>query len=263
MRARFCLRSRRLERFGAKATFSGTPFSNSLVSAAKMGAMGVVSARFVFLAFVGLTGVIIYNALYLQETRHGAVNPVAVAAQDPGAEPAVEGAPALAPVTTDLPTLPVQVPEGLVKAVQRELTARGYQPGPTDGDLRDETRTAIATYEEDHGLIVTGSPSEDLLQHILLGASVKPSASTGSVSEQAAGSLEADSATVKAVQRVLADLGYAPGPIDGKLGESTAGAIASFQEDRKIASTGHITPEFLGEIKRVIGHDLKVETASR
>ncbi len=32
--------------------------------------MGVVAARLVFLAFVGLTGSIIYNALYLQEL-HG------------------------------------------------------------------------------------------------------------------------------------------------------------------------------------------------
>ena len=32
--------------------------------------MGVVAARLVFLGFVGLTGSIIYNALYLQEL-HG------------------------------------------------------------------------------------------------------------------------------------------------------------------------------------------------
>ena len=34
--------------------------------------MGVAAARLVFLAFLGLTGSIIYNALYLQEEHRAA-----------------------------------------------------------------------------------------------------------------------------------------------------------------------------------------------
>ncbi len=41
--------------------------------------MGVVIARLVFLAFVALTGTIIYNALYLQD-QHG---PAALSASQP------------------------------------------------------------------------------------------------------------------------------------------------------------------------------------
>ena len=42
--------------------------------------MGVVAARLVFLAFVGLTGSIIYNALYLQDLHGSAALTAALAA---------------------------------------------------------------------------------------------------------------------------------------------------------------------------------------
>jgi peptidoglycan hydrolase-like protein with peptidoglycan-binding domain len=61
---------------------------------------------------------------------------------------------------------------------------------------------------------------------------------------------------VKAVQKVLADLGYAPGPVDGAMGEATKRAIVAFQRDRKIAQSGRITPALLAELKRVTGRDL-------
>jgi peptidoglycan hydrolase-like protein with peptidoglycan-binding domain len=64
------------------------------------------------------------------------------------------------------------------------------------------------------------------------------------------------------VQQILADLGYAPGPIDGTLGDETERAISAFQRDRKIAQNGRVTPELLREIKRVTGRDLST-TASR
>ena len=231
--------------------------------------MGVVSARLAFLTFVGLTGVIIYNALYLQETRHAGVSsagvtPVAVSAQElqqqAAAEAVTEERPVAAPATTDLPPSPIQEgleDEDIVKAVQRELTARGYDAGPADGSLGEATRKAIAAYETDNGLTVTRSPTEDLLRHILLGGSAKPAAATGSVAETPeAGAPKTNSATVKALQQVLADLGYAPGPIDGRPGQATAEAIAAFQTDLKIESNGRITPELLTEIKRVTGRSL-------
>ena len=39
---------------------------------------------------------------------------------------------------------------------------------------------------------------------------------------------------MKAVQQILADLGYAPGPVDGAMGAATTHAITAFQHDRKI-----------------------------
>jgi len=72
--------------------------------------MGVVLARLVFLAFLGLTGTIIYNALYLQD-QHG---PAAISTAAPPAR-VIAGTTArtapvevkrLPPVSTDLPTPP-------------------------------------------------------------------------------------------------------------------------------------------------------------
>jgi peptidoglycan hydrolase-like protein with peptidoglycan-binding domain len=214
--------------------------------------MNVVVARLLFLAFVGLTGLITYNALYLQEQHSTALLPTVPKA--PGDRTAKGSA--LPPVTTDLPPLPDQKPASqLVTAIQRELKVRGYGGGPADGILRQETRKAIADYQRDHGLAVSGLPSDELLRHILLGETV----STGSVADvksaAPAPELKQD-VRVKAVQQILADLGYAPGPIDGAMGSATERAVKAFQHDRKIAETGQISRELLREIKRVTGRDL-------
>lgn len=222
--------------------------------------MSVVATRLVFLAFLGLTGFITYNALYLQEQRNASSLPTGRASGVPA--PSVPlPAPKPASVTADLPPLPVKAPpQQLVTAIQRELAARGYVRGPADGILGDETRRAIAAFEREHGLPITGAPSDDLLRRILLGEAVAPAASTGSVASGAPSAKPAppasDEATVKQVQQILADLGYAPGPVDGAMGDETQRAVSAFQRDRKIAQNGRITPELLREIKRVTGRDL-------
>jgi len=215
--------------------------------------MNVVVARLLFLAFVGLTGLITYNALYLQEQRSIALLPTVPKAAGDGAA----NRSALAPVTTDLPPLPDQKPPSqLVTAIQRELKVRGYGGGPADGILREATRNAIADFQWDHGLPISGLPSDELLRHILLGETV----STGSVADAAGATVVApqlkQDVRVKAVQQILADLGYAPGPIDGAMGSATERAVKAFQHDRKIAETGQVSRELLREIKRVTGRDL-------
>jgi peptidoglycan hydrolase-like protein with peptidoglycan-binding domain len=169
-------------------------------------------------------------------------------------------APKPAAVTVDLPPLPAKAPpQQLVTAIQRELAVRGYSRGLADGILGDETRRAIAAFEKEHGLPITGAPSDDLLRRILLGEAVTPAASTGSVASAPRPKSvppASDEATVKQVQEILADLGYAPGPVDGAMGDETQRAVSAFQRDRKIAQNGRITPELLREIKRVTGRDL-------
>ncbi|MEX1061041.1 MAG: peptidoglycan-binding domain-containing protein [Methyloceanibacter sp.] len=221
--------------------------------------MGVVTARLLFLAFVGLTGSIIYNALYLQEL-HGtaAVTASGQVVPTPDRRPPIEVV-KLPPVSTDLP--PLEAEEGgaqlLVRAVQRELAARGFDVGPEDGKPSDKTRAAISAYEKGHGLPVTGVATDELLRQILLGGSGQPAGATGSVDAGKALSPKAkEDAKVKAVQQILADLGYAPGPVDGALGDATTRAISAFQRDRKMARTGRITPELMRELKRVTGRDL-------
>lgn len=243
--------------------------------------MSVVTARLVFLAFFGLTGTIIYNALYLQEhASRGAATPSTSAPKVAGESQTtpqigettpdqvtlpIEQASAptapenLPPVSTDTPPLDSQVGESqlVVRAVQRELAARGYDVGALDGNLSDKTRAAISAYQTKQGLAVTGVPSDELLRQILLGDSLESAATTGSLAAE--DSIEANAAegsTIKRVQQTLADLGYAPGPIDGAWGANTARAISAFQRDRNIAETGRITPELFVEFQRVTGRDL-------
>ncbi len=58
---------------------------------------------------------------------------------------------------------------------------------------------------------------------------------------------------VESVQRVLADLGYAPGSIDGQLNSATRRAIEDFQIDRGLPVTGDLSPRFIDELAAVSG----------
>jgi len=218
--------------------------------------MNVVIARLVFLAFLGLTGTIIYNALYLQDL------PGSNVAKAIPKSPVVEMA-TLPPVKTDLPSEAEEGgPQLVVRAVQRELATRGFDVGAEDGMLSEKTKAAISAYEKNHGLPVTGIANDELLRHILLGDSAQPNNTTGSLRGGDRG-LDREGLKVKAVQKVLADLGYAPGPVDGALGGATARAISAFQHDRKMPETGRISPELLRELDRVTGRDLTKTAAGR
>src|SRR4029078_13634428 len=102
--------------------------------------MSVVATRLIFLAFLGLTGFITYNALYLQEQRNGALLPTAGGSRLPVPDGPIQVANPAAPapkpvaVTTDLPPLRGQAaPQQLVTPVQRALSARRYPGGTVCG----------------------------------------------------------------------------------------------------------------------------------
>jgi peptidoglycan hydrolase-like protein with peptidoglycan-binding domain len=46
---------------------------------------------------------------------------------------------------------------------------------------------------------------------------------------------------MRSVQRMLRDVGYDPGPIDGSRGGRTASALSSFQRDKGLERTGTLT----------------------
>lgn len=236
--------------------------------------MNVVLARLVFLAFLAMCGTIVYNALYLQDLRGIAVlpppapAPVAPAPKtaslppaSPQTSPSAEVT--IPPVSTDLPPLTAENggSQLIVRAVQRELAARGYDVGEQDGTHSVKTRAAISTYESREDLPVTGIASDDLLHQILLGGGVKPEDAEPAAAASTPATQD-DAMTVMAVQQILADLGYDPGPADGAMGGTTASAISAFQRDRNVPETGRITPELLGELKRVTGRDL-TKTAAK
>ena len=135
-----------------------------------------------------------------------------------------------------------------VRAIQRELTVRGFGPLPSDGNLGLATRAAIIAYQQDQRLALTAAPSEDLLRRLVLGTAVGTAAPTGEASAGQAVSPEAE-AVIANVQRSLVQLGYRSGRADGQLGEETARAIHDFEVDRGMVPKGRISAELVQQLE--------------
>jgi Putative peptidoglycan binding domain len=60
-------------------------------------------------------------------------------------------------------------------------------------------------------------------------------------------------AQVKRLQRALAQLGYAPGSVDGDYGPSTVAAVKRFQQASKLTADGVLGPATLKALKRASG----------
>lgn len=136
------------------------------------------------------------------------------------------------------PTQPPANTEGydpdVVRAVQRELAQRGYAPGLNDGSAHPVTRAAVMAYEYDHGMPLTGEPSEALLKSILFGLSASGGSPSVPPSAEATG-------IIRTVQQSLAALGYGVRSVDGRIGEETARAIRKFEQKQGLPQTGRIS----------------------
>ena len=114
-----------------------------------------------------------------------------------------------------------------IRNIQEALDARGYDPGPVDGQMGRRTRQAIRQFQTDEKLRVDGKPTHALL-HILT-AEGHPSA-------------------VEMVQLKLTKLGYNPGPVNGQMGRRTRQAIQQFQQDQGLATDGILSCDLLGNL---------------
>jgi peptidoglycan hydrolase-like protein with peptidoglycan-binding domain len=137
----------------------------------------------------------------------------------------------------------------LTRAVQRELNARGYEAGPTDGSAGLVTRAAIFAYEYDNDLLLTAMPSEPLLRQIVLGSS-----SLSSTSGRPGKTITADGQhLVRDVKQQLTALGYQTGTVDGTLTPELARAIRKFEADQKLKQSGRISGPLMSRLIRLEG----------
>jgi hypothetical protein len=78
--------------------------------------------------------------------------------------------PGFAPYAAGMPMLgagvPAAVADPMVRSTQSELIRLGYLHGSADGFMGPRTHSAIAGYEQSHGLPVDGSPSPSLLARL-------------------------------------------------------------------------------------------------
>lgn len=135
----------------------------------------------------------------------------------------------------------------IVTGIQGILTRKGYEPGPSDGVVGLSTRAAIMAYEHDHGLPLTGTPSEPLLEYLQgRGEAIEPVGRYGGRAYRHPGAEQ----VLRTVQQALATLGYFSGKIDGQSGEATARAIREFEIDNGLVPTGRASAPLVSRLSK-------------
>lgn len=137
--------------------------------------------------------------------------------------------------------------DDVARAIQRELQIRGYATGAQDGVVGTMTRAAIMAFEHDHGMPLTGRPSDDLLKAIVLGADGKPTKGATKVETSEAQDV------IRNVQRALAKLGYKPGAATGKMTAETTRAIRAFEADQALPESGRVSGPLIARLGRLAG----------
>ncbi|MGI9374052.1 MAG: peptidoglycan-binding domain-containing protein [Hyphomicrobiales bacterium] len=175
----------------------------------------------------------------------------------------------------DEQSTPAPVASAMVLEIQTSLKEMNYYDGVLDGLNGPATHKAVSNYQTRFGLPKTGKADADLLAHLKysqkLDEATQFTGSTPPRSEDVsqpsaeeiplppalpqAGSAVAEegSLDLALVQQGLSELGYQPGPVDGKMGQKTRIALQSFQRDRGLAVTGELSPKVLSELRKVTG----------
>lgn len=220
-------------------------------------------------AFVLLAGAALANIAFLQpnsgrgtiaravvlgeeDTSRAAVRPSTAAAPSAGTVPRVTAAAPASKLDTTAAASAATLTSAqeVTRAVQRELKERGYETGAADGQAGLMTRAAIIAYEYDRDLPLTGEPTSELLKEILL-----ESSPVVAVARQSAGREQSVQATqvIRTIQQSLATLGYAPGKVDGRLGDDTIRAIRQFETDQAMPETGRVSGQLVARLSRIAG----------
>ena len=131
----------------------------------------------------------------------------------------------------------------LVRAVQRELTSRGYEPGPVDGVEGLKTKAAIMAFQVDQRILVSGRSSEALLRRIVLGGSAGSGSETNSH-----GDIENRRQVILTVQSLLKKRGYSPGSRNGLMTATTRDAIKAFERYSGLVPTGRVSGRLIGKL---------------
>lgn len=145
----------------------------------------------------------------------------------------------------------------LVRALQRELKTKGYDPGGQDGQAGLVTRAAIFAFEYDRRLPLTAEPTEKILQALVLGGSIGPD---GKRERSYKLSGEARD-LVKATQRGLKTQGYWSHAIDGRFTTQLSRAIQRFETAQNLPTTGRISGRFMARLARMSGVGLRTAHA--
>ena len=115
-----------------------------------------------------------------------------------------------------------------VKALQRQLSWLGFEPGTVDGRYGPITTGAVRRFQEANDLAVDGVVGHDTRDALRASLAQRPSSDRID--------------RVKGLQRQLSRLGYEPGRVDGRYGPLTTAAVARFQESHELPADGVVDP---------------------
>lgn len=145
----------------------------------------------------------------------------------------------------------------LVRDIQRNLAARGYNAGPPDGVYGNSTEQALRRFQSDQRLTASGQIDTQTLAALGVTGEAGQRAATerpytptkrrqGAMAPLApswqSASMESSplsSSQVRGVQQNLTGRGYDPGQVDGLWGPRTQQALRDFQRDQNMSGSGH------------------------
>ncbi len=137
-----------------------------------------------------------------------------------------------------------------IELIQKTLKDQGFYGSTVDGVSGPATEAAMTAYAKENGIARKGNLREAVLDHIQYNRQLRdaikittPAPDDDAVSQK----------TVGMIQTGLSELGYDPGPVDGKLGQKTHDAIRDFQRDRALLPTGEPSGDLLIELRKVTG----------
>ena len=132
------------------------------------------------------------------------------------------------PAPAQVPVEPSRDRIEQVKALQRQLSWLGFEPGTVDGRYGPITTGAVKRFQEANDLTVDGVVGHDTRDALRASLAQRPSSDRID--------------RVKGLQRQLSWLGYEPGPVDGRYGPLTAAAVARFQDSHELPADGVVDP---------------------
>jgi peptidoglycan hydrolase-like protein with peptidoglycan-binding domain len=209
-------------------------------------------------------GAILVNALQLQPGPHPApifkIRPRPVASADPiNTLASLHARPVDAPAAKPETAAP-RAREAVVADIQRELAKRNFYDGVADGISGPKTDAAIRDFVQAAGLKVAAEPTEDLLR-LLARSPIKAPSGRGNAAtarvDPIAELIAPSPKRVLAVQRALAEAGYAQIRPTGVFGPDTRAAIEKFERERKLPITGQISDRLVRELAALTGEPLE------
>ena len=129
----------------------------------------------------------------------------------------------------------------LVEDIQMALFLNGYYNGEIDGKVGFLTEQAIQNFQNSSNLPVNSQVNETLLAQILLSNPKINITEIDYLSEH----------NILTVQEALANLGFGPVKIDGKLTQQTKEAIEKFEQNRGLPVTGKPSDTLFNELRDI------------